>query len=92
MLGPVRVAAPPPPPSVHWPELSRRVRIQGVVRLHALISREGTIEDLKVVSGHPLLVRSALEAVKQWAYEPTLLNGEPAGVEADIDMNFTLSP
>jgi outer membrane biosynthesis protein TonB len=39
-----------------------------------------------------LLVRSALEAVKQWAYEPTLLNGEPAGVETDIDVNFTLSP
>jgi protein TonB len=75
-----------------YPQLAKQARIQGVVRLHALISREGTIEDLKVVSGHPLLVRSALEAVKQWAYEPTLLNGEPAGVETDIDVNFTLSP
>ena len=72
-----------------YPQLAKQARIQGVVKLHALISREGTIEDLKVVSGHPLLVPSALEAVKQWAYEPTLLNGEPVGT--DIDVNFTLS-
>jgi hypothetical protein len=63
----------------------------GNVRLHALISKEGTIQDLKVVSGHPLLVPCALEAVKQWAYQPTLLNGEPVEVETDIDVNFTLS-
>jgi len=56
-----------------------------------LISKEGTIEGLKVVSGHPLLVPSALEAVKQWAYQPTVLNGEPVEVETDIDMNFILS-
>jgi protein TonB len=117
ILGPVSVAAPPPPPSVQknvrtpripvggilqaaklirqpkpvYPELARRARIQGVVRLHALISREGTIEDLQVVSGHPLLFPSALEAVKQWAYQPTLLNGERVEVETDIDVNFTLS-
>jgi len=117
ILGPVPVAAPPPPPTVHknvqtpripvgsilqaaklirqpkpvYPDLARRVRIQGVVRLHALISKEGTIEDLKVVSGHPLLFPSALEAVKQWAYQPTLLNGAPVEVETDIDVNFTLS-
>ena len=60
-------------------------------QLHALISKEGTIEGLKVVSGHPLLVPSALEAVKQWAYQPTVLNGEPVEVETDIDVNFTLS-
>jgi protein TonB len=56
-----------------------------------LISREGTNEELKVVSGHPLLVPSALEAVKQWAYQPTLLNGEPVEVETDIAVNFILS-
>jgi protein TonB len=56
-----------------------------------LISRDGTIEGLKVASGHPLLVPSALEAVKQWVYQPTLLNGEPVEVETDIDVNFTLS-
>jgi periplasmic protein TonB len=74
-----------------YPQLAKQARIQGVVKLHALISREGTIEDLKVVSGHPLLVPSALETVKQWAYQPTLLNGEPVEVETDIDVNFTLS-
>jgi protein TonB len=78
-------------PKPVYPELARRVRIQGVVMLHALISRDGTIENLQVVSGHPLLVPSALEAVKQWAYQPTLLNGEPVEVETDIDVNFTLS-
>ena len=74
-----------------YPQVAKQARIQGVVKLHALISREGTIEELKVVSGHPLLVPSALEAVKQWAYQPTLLNGEPVGVETDIDVNFRLS-
>jgi protein TonB len=74
-----------------YPQVAKQAGIQGVVKLHALISREGTIEELKVVSGHPLLVPSALEAVKQWAYQPTLLNGEPVGVETDIDVNFRLS-
>jgi protein TonB len=117
ILGPVPVAAPPPPPSVQknvqtpripvgsivqaaklirqpkpiYPQPAKQVRIQGVVKLHALISKEGTIEDLKVVSGHPLLIPSALEAVKQWAYQPTLLNGVPVEVETDIDVNFILS-
>ena len=75
-----------------YPELAKKARIQGVVKLHALISKGGTIEDLKVVSGHPLLVPSALEAVKQWVYQPTLLDGETVGVETEIDVNFILSP
>ena len=75
-----------------YPELAKKARIQGVVKLHALISKGGTIEDLKVVSGHPLLVSSALEAVRQWVYQPTLLNGETVGVETEIDVNFILSP
>jgi len=75
-------------PKPVYPQPARRVRVQGVVKLHALISKEGTIEVLKVVSGHPLLVRYALEAVKQWAYQPTLLNGEPVEVETDIDVNL----
>jgi protein TonB len=72
--------------------LAKKTRIQGVVKLHALISKGGTIEDLKVVSGHPLLVPSALEAVKQWVYRPTLLDGETVGVETEIEVNFILSP
>jgi protein TonB len=73
-----------------YPELAKRARIQGAVKLHALISKEGIIEDLRVMSGHPLLVPAALEAVKQWVYQPTLLNGEAVGVETDIDVNFML--
>jgi periplasmic protein TonB len=74
-----------------YPALAKSARIQGVVKLHALISKEGVIENLTVISGHPLLVPAALDAVKQWVYQPTLLNGEPVGVETEIDVNFTLS-
>jgi protein TonB len=74
-----------------YPPLAKQARIQGVVRLSAIISRDGTIQHLEVVSGHPLLIPSALEAVKQWVYQPTLLNGEPVEVVTQIDVNFTLS-
>ena len=70
---------------------SEQARISGVVHLNAVIAKDGTIQDLKVISGHPLLVPSALEAVKQWVYQPTLLNGEPVEVQTQIDVNFTLS-
>ena len=78
-------------PRPNYPALAKSARIQGVVKLHALISKEGTIENLTVISGHPLLVPAALEAVKQWVYQPTLLNEQPVGVETEIDVNFTLS-
>jgi periplasmic protein TonB len=74
-----------------YPQLAKQARIQGVVKLRALISKEGTIENLQVVIGHPLLVPSALEAVEQRVYQPTLLNEEPVGVETDINVNFILS-
>ncbi|HXG33087.1 MAG TPA: energy transducer TonB [Bryobacteraceae bacterium] len=74
-----------------YPPLARQARIQGTVRLTAIIARDGTIQELQVVSGHPLLVPAALEAVKQWVYQPTLLNGEPVEVITQIDVNFTLS-
>jgi protein TonB len=61
-----------------------------VVHLAAVISKDGTIMDLKVISGHPLLIPAALEAVKQWQYQPTLLNSEPVEVSTQIDVNFTL--
>ena len=51
-----------------------------MVQLNAIIAKDGTIQNLKVISGHPLLVPAALEAVKQWVYQPTLLNGEPVEV------------
>jgi protein TonB len=74
-----------------YPPLARQARIQGTVRLTAVIAKDGTIQELQVVNGHPLLVPAALEAVKQWVYQPTLLNGEPVEVITQIDVNFTLS-
>ena len=73
-----------------YPILARQTRTQGTVFLHAIISREGRITSLDVVSGHPLLVRAALDAVRQWRYRPTLLNGEPVEVETSITVIFRL--
>ena len=78
-------------PKPSYPPLAKQARIQGVVRLNAVIGKDGTIQDLKAASGHPLLVPAALEAVRQWLYKPTLLNGEPVEVVTVIDVNFTLS-
>jgi protein TonB len=60
------------------------------VKLEGVISKEGTIEELKVISGHPLLIQAALDAAKQWRYQPTMLNGVPVEVITTIDVNFTL--
>ena len=59
--------------------------------LQAVISKDGSIQGLKVVSGHPMLAPAALEAVKQWKYKPYFLNGEPVEVETTINVNFTLA-
>jgi len=77
-------------PKPVYPPLAKQARIQGTVRFNAIIGRDGAIANLVVVSGHPLLVPSALEAVRQWKYQPTLLNGEPVEVVTQIDVNFTL--
>ena len=74
-----------------YPPLAKQARIQGTVILNAIISKDGTIQNLTVASGHALLVQAALDAVKQWVYQPTLLNGEPVEVTTEIDVNFTLS-
>jgi periplasmic protein TonB len=74
-----------------YPPLARSARIEGSVELAALISKEGAIENLRVVSGHPLLVHSAIEAVSQWRYRPYILNGEPVEVETQITVRFFLS-
>ena len=77
-------------PKPDYPQLAKLARIQGTVRLEALIAADGTVTGLKVVSGHPLLVKAALEAVERWRYRPTLLNGQPVEVETEIDVNFAL--
>jgi protein TonB len=78
-------------PKPVYPPLAKQARIQGVVKFNAVIAKDGTIQNLQLVSGHPLLVPSATEAVKQWVYQPTLLNGEPVEVITQIDVNFTLT-
>lgn len=78
-------------PKPDYPPLARTARVQGVVRLDAIIGKDGTIEDLKVISGHPLLVKAALDAVQHWQYQPTFLNGEPVEVATEIDVNFSLA-
>src|ERR1700720_3415584 len=74
-----------------YPPLARQTRISGTVRLHAIISKSGSVESLEVISGHPLLVRAAMDAVQQWRYKPTLLNGEPVEVDTTIDVIFSLN-
>lgn len=74
-----------------YPPLARQTRIQGTVRLHAIIGKDGTVKELTLESGHPLLVQAALDAVRQWRYDPTLLNGEPVEVDTTIDVIFTLN-
>jgi len=74
-----------------YPPLARQARIQGQVVLHAEISKDGTITNLQLISGHAMLAPAAIEAVKQWRYKPYLLNGEPVAVETEVIVNFSLS-
>jgi TonB family protein len=73
-----------------YPSLARQARIQGTVRFAAMIGKDGSIESLNLISGHPLLVDAAKTAVQQWQYKPTLLNGEPVRVATTVDVNFAL--
>jgi protein TonB len=74
-----------------YPSPARAAGIQGQVTLTAIISKTGEIESLRVISGHPFLVRAAQDAVHQWRYRPYILNGEPIEVETQITVNFKLS-
>lgn len=74
-----------------YPPLARVARLQGQVVLQAVISKQGTIENLKVLAGHPMLVPAAIEAVRQWRYRPYILNNEPVEVETQITVNFSLT-
>ncbi len=74
-----------------YPPIAKAARIQGEVILKAIIDKEGAIQDLQLVSGHPMLVPAAIEAVKQWRYRPYLLNGQPVEVETTITVIFTLT-
>jgi len=74
-----------------YPTLARQARIQGTVVLRAVIDREGRIKDLQVLSGHPMLVKAAIDAVSQWRYRPHYLNEQPVEVETQVTVNFTLA-
>jgi protein TonB len=74
-----------------YPALARIAHVQGTVVLHAVISKEGKIKDLQVVSGPVLLVRAAKDAVNQWRYRPYILNGEPIEVDTQVTVSFVLS-
>ena len=73
-----------------YPELAKASRVQDYVMLRAIIDKAGTVVDLKVLHGHPLLNEAAIEAVKQWRYQPQLLNGAPIEVVTTITVNFSL--
>jgi periplasmic protein TonB len=77
-------------PSPVYPILAKTARIEGTVRLEAVIARNGTILNLRAVSGNPLLVPAALAAVQQWIFRPTSLNGDPVEVATEIEVHFTL--
>ena len=73
-----------------YPPLAKQAGVQGAVILHAIIARDGSIESLQVVNGHPMLTNAALDAVCRWRYKPTLLGGQPVEVETTITVNFRL--
>ena len=74
-----------------YPEMARKMRVAGVVELEGVIGTDGRLRELRVVNGHPLLARAALEAVRQWIYAPTTLNGDPVEVIAPITVTFRLN-
>jgi len=78
-------------PKPLYPQMARMARVSGSVILQAVISKNGNIENLRVISGHPMLQQAALDAVRQWRYRPYLLNGEPVEVETQITVNFNLA-
>jgi TonB family protein len=82
----VSVSVPP-----DYPLLARQMKVQGAVRLQALISREGTIQELQILSGPSILATAAREAVKQWHFKPYIQNGQPVETQARITVNFTIS-
>jgi protein TonB len=75
-----------------YPPLAKTARVEGRVILQATIGKDGTVENLHLISGHPMLAPAAIDAVRQWRYKPYYLNSEPIEVETTITVNFTLTP
>ncbi|MCC6394381.1 MAG: M56 family metallopeptidase [Bryobacterales bacterium] len=74
----------------HYPPEAKQSRLQGTVRLMVRIAKDGKVENVELIEGHPMLAEAAIEAVKQWEYKTTLLNGNPVAVLTQVDVNFTL--
>jgi protein TonB len=74
-----------------YPEVAKAAHISGTVELAVLIAQDGNVQQISVISGHPLLRQAALDAVKTWTYSPTLLNEKPVGVSTTVDVTFSLS-
>jgi protein TonB len=74
-----------------YPPLARSMRVSGKVELMGVLGTDGRIHEIKVVGGHPLLVKAAVDAVMQWVYRPTILNGQPVEVQAPITVSFILN-
>lgn len=74
-----------------YPPLARQARVQGKVQFSAIIGRDGTIQNLQLISGHPLLVPAARDAIRQWVYKPTVLNSETVEVITQIEFTFVLN-
>jgi TonB family protein len=77
--------------SPEYPKKARKEHVEGTVRLHAIIAKDGSVKDLEVLAGDPLLVDAALKAVRQWRYQPTQLNGSPVEVDTTISVTFALN-
>jgi len=77
-------------PAPQYPVIAKQTRVQGVVQIDAVLDVDGSVIEMKVVSGHPLLIQAALDAVRQWKYEPSYLNGQPIAVELIVNVTFVL--
>jgi protein TonB len=75
-----------------YPVLAKKARLGGTVVLEFIINEEGVVNSIKTISGHPVLAEAAIEAVRQWVYEPTLLNGVPIPVISTATITFELRP
>jgi protein TonB len=73
-----------------YPPIAKTAHVSGTVILHAIIAKDGSIQELQYMSGPPLLMKSAMDAVKEWRYKPTMLNGEPVEVDTTISVVFSL--
>jgi len=78
-------------PKPEYPPLAKVARIQGTVRMEIVVNKDGGVQDIKVITGHPLLVKAAVEAVSRWRYQPTLLQGQPVEVLTEVEQRFSLA-